>query len=265
MDGKLLIIIPAYNEAENIGGFLEKIKNSKIDKIADILVIDDGSTDNTETIVREHGVNILSKPINMGYGSTLKLGYKYAYERDYEYIVQIDADGQHDAENIKVIIDALCGSSIDLENRPDIVIGSRFLCENNEYKISWLKNIAITFFRKIIRVFTDENITDPTSGLQGLNRRAFSYYAGYGNFDYRYPDINMIIQMLMIGFKIKEVPAKMYRRQGGKGMHSGIFKPIAYMTIMSLSTIAVILRQREGYYKARKISINEDRRDVSKI
>lgn len=265
MDIKLLIIIPAYNEEENIGQFIQKIKMAKIDEIADILVLDDGSTDDTVDIAMAEGINTLSKPVNMGYGSTLKLGYKYANERNYEYVIQIDGDGQHDVLNIKTIIDKLCGDSEDFEKRPDIVIGSRFLSRENKLKTSWIKNIAIKFFIKVIQIFTKKNITDPTSGLQGLNRKAFAYYAGYGNFDYRYPDINMIIQMLMMGYKIEEVPAKMHPREAGKSMHSGILKPIAYMVIIFLSTIAVILRQRKGYYELRKRNIREGIQDGYKV
>lgn len=258
MDRELLIIIPAYNEEKNIGSFIQKMKKSKIEDIADILVINDGSTDNTEAVVRQCEVDILNKPLNMGYGSTLQLGYKYAKERNYQYIIQIDGDGQHDASNIKVIIDALKGKSSKSTEQPDIVIGSRFLSKENEMKVSWIKNIAIGFFKKIIKMFTNEDITDPTSGLQGLNRKAFTYYSNYGNFDYRYPDINMIIQMIMMGYKIEEVPAKMYARSSGTSMHSGIFKPIAYMVLMCLSTIIIILRQRKNYYRLQKKTINED-------
>ena len=250
MDSELLIIIPAYNEGKNIGPFLENIKNANIEEIADILVINDGSTDNTEQVVKEHGIEILNKPLNMGYGSTLQLGYKYAVKYHYKYIIQIDADGQHDVSNIRVVYRAL--KAKENGQSPDIVIGSRFLSEKNEMHVSALKNIAIGFFKKAIKVFTGKNITDPTSGLQGLNRKAFKHYSLYGNFDYRYPDINMIIQMIMLGFVIKEVPGIMYYRQQGESMHSGIFRPIAYMVMMTLSIMAIVLRQKK----------NENRQEV---
>lgn len=258
MERELLIIIPAYNEGENIAGFIETIKKDKIEEIADILVINDGSIDDTEAVVRANGIDIISKPLNMGYGSTLQLGYKYASSHNYKYVIQIDADGQHDVSNIKNIKYALEGKFNKSGVPPDIVIGSRFLSRESEMKISLIKNIAITFFKMTIKMFTNQNITDPTSGLQGLNRAAFTHYAQYGNFDYRYPDINMIIQMIMMGYKIEEIPAKMYSRTSGESMHSGIFKPIAYMVIISLSTISIILRQRKDYYSLRKKMISED-------
>lgn len=241
MNSELLIIIPAYDEGKNIGDFIENIRDANIETMADILVIDDGSKDDTVMVVKSYGVDILSKPLNMGYGATLQLGYKYAMSHDYKYVIQIDADGQHDVCNIPVLYDALRGQS-----SPDIVIGSRFLSEKNEMQVSILKKIAIWYFKKAIKWSTGTQITDPTSGLQGLSREAFSYYSLYGNFDCRYPDINMIIQMVMLGFKIEEVPGKMYYRTQGKSMHSGIFKPISYMVIMSLSIASILIRQKKS-------------------
>lgn len=83
--------------------------------------------------------------------------------------------------------------------------------------------------------------------MQGLNRRTFAFYSGYGQFDYRYPDINMIIQMLLKGYRIAEIPAIMHERTTGQSMHSGYIKQMKYMIIITLSTISIILRQwKEG-------------------
>lgn len=245
---KLLIIIPVYNEEEAIGSLIDGMKDQGIEEIGDILIINDGSTDRTQHIVENKQVNIINKPLNLGYGSTLQLGYKYATNHDYQYLIQIDGDGQHDLSNIKVVYNAL----VEQKNGADIVIGSRFLSTENEMVVSNLKKIALSFFRKTIQTFTKQEITDPTSGLQGLNRSAFSFYAEYGHFDYQYPDINMIIQMLLMGYTIKEVPAQMHNRTTGKSMHAGIIKPIKYMVLMSLSTISIIIRQRENYYQLMK-------------
>ena len=262
MSKELLIIIPVYNEEGNIGALLEMMKQDNIDQIGDILVINDGSTDKTENIVREKGIEILNKPINMGYGTALQVGYRYGYRNNYTYIIQLDGDGQHSVSNIGRIYNALKGESSSSNPPADIIIGSRFLSAENEMEISFEKNIAIIFFKKIIKLVTKEDITDPTSGLQGLNKEAFSFYAGYGNFDCRYPDINMIIHMLMLGYKIEEVPAKMYPRKLGQSMHSGIIKPIRYMIIMLLSTGSIMLRQRKGYYKQKRKITHQDTYNV---
>lgn len=249
---ELLIILPVYNEEEIIGHFIDQMKEQKINELGDVLLIDDGSTDNTRKIIEKKQIKVISKPFNLGYGSTLQLGYKYATTHNYQYIIQLDGDGQHDLSNIQVIYDALVCD----EEQPDIVIGSRFLSADNEMVVSKLKKKTIAFFNKTIHFFTKENITDPTSGLQGLNRSAFSYYAQYGNFDYQYPDINMIIQMLLMGYTMKEVPAYMHNRTTGTGMHSGIIKPIRYMVLISLSTLGILIRKRERYHQLRRKKID---------
>ena len=124
---------------------------------------------------------------------------------------------------------------------PDIVIGSRFLKGSSTFHISIIKRFCIKIFSFIIKLSTKTRITDPTSGLQGLNRRAFLYYSRYNHFASDYPDANMIIQMLLNGFEVSEVPAVMHERVSGKSMHSGL-KPILYTIKMTVSSLIVILR-----------------------
>lgn len=235
-----LIIIPAYNEEFTIGKLLDSILNKGYGEIADILVINDKSKDNTKTIVEEYEdeVTLITHMFNMGYGAALKTGYVYATKYNYKYVIQLDGDGQHETTNIHNLYE-----KIRREDAPDIIIGSRFMKESITFKISGLKKTAISFFRFLIRTFTKNNITDPTSGLQALNSDAFSYYAGYINFDLRYPDANMIIKMLLLGYQIEEIPSIMYERTSGESIHSGL-KPIVYMLLMMLSTLTVILQYK---------------------
>lgn len=243
---KVLIIIPAYNEEENIGPLLSQMKDMKIGEAADVLVIDDSSADRTAQIVRESGYKVISQVFNMGYGAALQTAYKYAVSHSYDYLLQLDADGQHDLLNIKVLCDRL-GCFADGEgNYPDIVIGSRFLEGSRSFPISRLKKCAIVFFRKIIKGVTGQQLTDPTSGLQGLNRKAFSFYSKYKNFDLKYPDLNMIVQMLLLGYKIEEVPAVMHERTAGVSMHSKWLQVGKYMILMMLSTWNAYARYKAG-------------------
>ena len=124
---------------------------------------------------------------------------------------------------------------------PDIVLGSRFLKESEAYPTSHKKKIAYRLFRWMIRVIAGKKISDPTTGLQGLNRKAVLYYSKYKHFDDKYPDANMIIQMLLLGFKVEEIPAVMHNRQTGVSMHSGL-KPVIYMFRMVFSIIGVVFR-----------------------
>lgn len=239
---ELLIIIPAYNEEKNIERVLEELERPEIAEIADILVMNDASSDSTNWVVKAHGHTLVSHVFNLGYGSALQLGYKYAIRRKYSYVIQMDADGQHDVCNIPKIYEALKTKDSD-GNYPDIVLGSRFLEGSSSFPVSAAKKIAFTWFRTIIRLGTGAHITDPTTGLQGLNWRTFLFYSMYNHYDDKYPDANMIMQMLLLGFRVEEIPAVMHARTNGVSMHSGL-KPILYMFRMTFSIIAVWIRER---------------------
>lgn len=236
----LLIIIPAYNEEANIGPVLEQLRQPEISRLADVLVMNDASKDRTAQIARMKGCVVVTHIFNLGYGSGLQVGYKYALEHGYRYLVQMDADGQHDVCNVLPLYEAL--HTRDTDGRcPDIVIGSRFLPGSRSFQISGAKKIAMEFFRTLIWCTGHQHVLDPTSGLQGLNRKAMAYYAGYQHFDDRYPDANMILQMILLGFRVKEVPAVMHERTSGTSMHAGL-EPILYMARMMFSVFAVVFR-----------------------
>lgn len=250
---EVLIIIPAYNEENTIGDLLEKLKQPEIAEIADVLVMNDASRDKTAKVVRSHGHEVVTHVFNLGYGSGLQVGYKYAVRWGYQYVIQMDADGQHDVSNVLKLYEALKTPEED-GTVPDIVLGSRFVPGSISFPVSFLKKVAFVLFRWLIKQGTGKKIMDPTTGLQGLSHRAFSYYAGYGHFDDRYPDANMIMQMLLLGFKVKEIPAVMYARTEGVSMHSGL-KPIIYMFRMMFSIVAVWLRVKR--YKMDMGALNE--------
>ena len=154
----------------------------------------------------------------------------------------MDADGQHDAGNLINLYRALKTPD---ENGvyPDIVLGSRYLNDSPYFETSALKRFAFFLFRHIIKWSTGRTIMDPTTGLQGLSRRAALCYSKFGNFDEKYPDANMITNMLLSDFNIVEIPAAMHLREHGKSMHSGL-KPIGYMFHMFFSILAVLIRQK---------------------
>lgn len=237
---ELLIIIPAYNEEKNLPQLLEKLEKPEVAEIADILVMNDASSDSTNLITKQRKHTLVTHVFNLGYGSALQLGYKYAIRRGYQYVIQMDADGQHDVCNIPVLYREL--KTADKDGRcPDIVLGSRFLEGSSSFQKTWLKKTAFFLFRHFIHLVTGSKITDPTTGLQGLDRKAVLYYSRYNHFDDKYPDANMIVQMKLLGFQIKEVPAVMHARTEGVSMHSGL-KPVIYMIRMMFSIVSVWIR-----------------------
>lgn len=245
MNHDVLLILPAYNEEESIGAVLDGLRAGGYPDWLDVLVVNDGSTDATLRVVRERGFSALTQVYNMGYGAALQTAYKYAEDEGYAYVLQIDADGQHDLCNIDLVYQRLTAPKDPGEGAaPDIVIGSRFLEGAQSFAIAPVKKPVINLFRWIIRTATGATLTDPTSGLWGLNRRAFGHFARKENFDTRYPDLNMILQMLLLGFSIEEIPAVMHARTTGTSMHSGLGSALRYALVMSLSTLGVLVRVR---------------------
>lgn len=237
---ELLIIMPAHNEEKNLPGLLAQLEEADVSRMADILIINDASTDGTPRIIKEWGCRMVTNVFCLGYGGAVQVGYKYAVREGYQYVIQMDSDGQHDPSNIPVIYERLLHR--DGEGRsPDIVLGSRYLEGSRSFPLSPAKRLAHRMFRRLIQMVTGQVVTDPTSGLQGLSRRAFSRYAQYDNFDTTYPDANMILQMLLLGFRLVEVPAFMHSRTAGINIHSGL-KPLWYMPRMFFSTLAIAFR-----------------------
>ncbi len=245
---KVLIIVPAFNEEANMAALFNNLCTPEIQSFADILVVNDASMDQTGFIAKNYNVSVVTHVFNLGYGSALQVGYKYAVRRGYDYVIQIDADGQHNTSNIAHIYQCLTTQNAE-GNLPDIVIGSRFVEGSQSFKISGIKKISLAMFSWVIKKATGKVITDPTSGLQGLNKKTFTYYSKFGNFDYFYPDANMIIQMLLLGYKVEETASVMHERKAGSSMHTGLLRQMLYMMIMPLSILTVIKRVKSGLQK----------------
>ena len=254
MRKEVLIIIPAYNEVGKISEVLKALERPEISVFSDVLVMDDASRDGTNIIAKRRGHQVVTHVYNLGYGSGLQTGYKYADRRGYDYVIQMDADGQHDPENVKRIYEELKKKD-EKGKYPDIVIGSRFVDGAVSFKVGAMKKFAFHLFRGLIKIGTGKMVMDPTSGLQGLSKRVVWYYSRYSHFDDRYPDANMLLQMLLLGYSVREIPAIMYQRTEGKSMHAGIIKPALYMIRMLLSMVTVWVRVK--IYKLDKTSMKE--------
>jgi glycosyltransferase involved in cell wall biosynthesis len=232
MTTKRCIIIPAYNEEGNIASMIENI--GEFSK-ADIVVVDDGSSDSTAAMAQKAGAYVIRHPFNLGYGAALQTGYKYALEKNYDLLVQIDGDGQHSAKFIPELFKEI--EALD----SDIVIGSRFLLKDH-YKTGFLKSVGILIFRYIIWLATGEKITDPTSGYQCLSRKVFEFFTE-DHFPYDYPDANVIIMLHRAGFKIREVPVEMMPNPQKRSMHRGLFTISYYLFKVFLSIFVTLIRK----------------------
>ncbi|MCP4639646.1 MAG: glycosyltransferase family 2 protein, partial [bacterium] len=159
MNGDTLILLPAFNEADHIASVIASVKEVAGD--VDLVVVDDGSADDTIGEARRAGATVLRLPINMGYGVALQTGYKYAARCGYDYLVQMDADGQHDPTGIATVLERV------QSGRCDVCIGSRFL-EGDTYRIPWARRAGMILFRRVASMLLGSTITDPTSGFQAM-------------------------------------------------------------------------------------------------
>lgn len=233
-NSKTLILIPAYNEGAGIAKVIAGVRRAVPD--ADVLIVNDGSRDDTEAAAASAGAVVVSHPFNMGYGVAIQSGYKYALRNGYDFLAQIDADGQHDPDCIPKLLEPV------LAGETDFAIGSRFL-EAGSYTPPLARRIAMAFFRKLVSFLTDMDITDSTSGFQAFNRQVIRYFTR-DSFPCDYPDADMLITIHRAGFRIREIPVRMFVSPSGKSMHSG-WKPFYYMFKMLLSIFVTLLRKRE--------------------
>ncbi len=199
---QLLIVIPAYNEAENIEKVVTNVK--KIYPEYDYIVVNDGSKDNTARICAENGFNFLNLPINLGLSGAFQAGVKYAYEHNYDAVIQIDGDGQHQASYIKKLITCM------EETGADIVIGSRF---KEVKKDKSLRMLGSGLIRGLINLTAHHDIADPTSGMRIYSKRVIKAYATEMNFN---PEPDTISYLIRCGAKVEEVQVEMSEREEGE-------------------------------------------------
>lgn len=226
-----LIILPAYNEEKNIGNVIENvIKNAPF---CDLIVINDGSTDNTGEIVKKRGLDVISHPFNLGYGVAIYTGFLCADSKKYDAVILMDADGQHNAEDIVKFIKKMEDKNLDL------IIGSRYL-EKSDYKTTISRLIGHKFFSFITSIILKKKITDPVSGFKMLKREAYRYFIKTNFSPSEYFDSDILILLGLNNFKIEEIPIKVESRNYGKSMHVGL-KPVSYIYKMLLNIIITFL------------------------
>lgn len=219
---KVLIIIPAYNEQDNI----ERVVDNLIENYPeyDYIVVNDGSRDRTPEICKEKNYKFLDMPINVGLSDGVQAGMMYAHKHGYDYAIQFDGDGQHDPAYIKDMIDAM--------PECDICIGSRFVTEK---KPKSLRMLGSNMISAIIKLTTGKTIKDPTSGMRMFNKATIKVMAE--TIDYG-PEPDTIAHLIRSGAKVKEVQVEMHDRIAGKS-YLNLKRSIKYMTHMFFSIIFI--------------------------
>ena len=240
---KILIIVPAYNEAGNIGRTVEQIRGAGVG--ADVLVIDDGSKDATAREARRHGAMVVSLPFNLGIGGAVQTGFQYADQGGYDIAVQIDGDGQHDAAFLPQLLAPVTAGGADM------VIGSRFMRASDGFKSTFGRRVGIRFFVYLINVLTGAGVTDPTSGFRAHNKKLIAVFARY--YPHDFPEPEAIVAACRLNAVIKEVPVIMRPRAAGSSSIR-YFKSMYYMLKVTFAILLHMIRKRgqgEGIIKRR--------------
>ncbi|SFO35012.1 hypothetical protein SAMN05216351_10733 [Pseudobutyrivibrio sp. JW11] len=234
---KKLIIIPAYNEESNIVDTVRRANYLSPDY--DVIVINDASTDHTREMCEQYGIPHLNLPVNLGIGGAVQTGYRFASRHGYDVAVQVDADGQHNPEFLKTMEQAL------VENNADMIIGSRFL-ENKGFQSSSIRRVGIKFFSGLIQILTGQLISDPTSGLRMVGKKAIKLFSQDYPSDYPEPETD--VQLVSRGYKVIEIPVVMNERQGGESSISAR-KSIYYMIKVTLAIFVEVSRGKGFIWK----------------
>jgi len=227
---QVLVVIPAYNEERNIGRVVRDVR-SRWPGMR-LLVVDDGSTDDTHRVARENGAVVARLPFNLGIGVAVQTGIKYAREHDLQWLIRLDGDGQHNAADIATFLGFLAGQDADL------LIGSRFL-KKDGYRSSLLRRVAITFFNHLISTLTGFRITDATSGFRVYSRRAMDKLCKFYPDDY--PEPETIIMLYKWGMQVKEVPVTMLQRPEGVSSITAV-RSLYYMVKVTMAILLDMIR-----------------------
>jgi glycosyltransferase involved in cell wall biosynthesis len=230
-----IAVVPAYNEAATVGNVVRALRREVAH--IDVVVVDDGSTDKTALCAEEAGARVLRLPFNVGIGGAVQAGFKYAQENDYDYMVQVDGDGQHDPSQIRLLFKAMDSKGVDM------ICGSRFASETG-YVAPISRRTGIHIFAFLLSRFLRQPLTDPTSGFRLYNRRAIAIFAR--DYPHDYPEVEAVLMLHHHRLTMTEVPVRMFERGGGVSSIGGSGKSAYYM-------IKVLLALFVGLFRARPV------------
>lgn len=230
---RTLVIMPAWNESAVIGSTLRELRSAQPD--LDILVVDDGSTDDTGRIAREAGAMVLTLPFNLGVGGAMRAGFKYAHRHHYDRAIQVDSDGQHDPREITDVLAGL--------ERADISIGARF-AGAGEYEARGPRRWAMRLLSGVTSRIAGTRLTDVTSGFRAANARTIRQYTEHFPAEYLGDTVDSLVTAVRSGFTVVQVPAEMRPRQGGTPS-SNPWKSAVYL-VRSLFALLIASTRRQA-------------------
>jgi glycosyltransferase involved in cell wall biosynthesis len=212
VSGRVLIIVPAWNEQASIGATIAEIRSCI--PLADLLVVDDGSSDQTRDRAAQAGATVCSLPYNLGVGGAMRAGYRFALRHGYDVAVQIDADGQHDPRYVPQLVDRL--------SEADVVIGARFATADDPYRVRGPRRWAMVLLAAVLSRLAHTRLTDVTSGFRVSNRRAISLFARHYPAEYLGDTVESLVIGARAGCVIRQEPVVMRPRMAGRASHSPV-------------------------------------------
>lgn len=242
MDASLertLIIVPAWNEAGSVGQTVREICVALPN--AAVVVVDDGSTDATAKIAADAGARVLSLPFNMGVGGAMRTGFTYAQRHGFTRAIQVDADGQHNPEDIQRVLAGLA--------QADISIGARF-ADVGEYTVRGPRRWAMKFLAGVLSRVAGTRLTDVTSGFRAANERAIAQYVRYYPAEYLGDTVDSLVSAVHAGLRVTQVPVSMRPRSHGNPSQN----PFGATLYLLRSTFALGLALMRGARRPEEVS-----------
>jgi glycosyltransferase involved in cell wall biosynthesis len=234
-----IVFIPAWNEEENLPAVLDELSRELPG--VDVLVVDDGSTDRTAAVAREHGAEVLSLGTNRGLPIGIAAGYRWARDHDYAYCGRVDADGQHPARELSRLL------TLVRDGGCDIAVGSRFVSgdgyEPYRYLPSPARRLGTALLRRGMKLVLRRPFGDATSGLYAVNAKALPLLAE--PFRTEAPEVEALIRAGIAGLCVEEVPVSMEPRAGGESKLRGRKAVKVTLTVIGTLVAARFLRSRQ--------------------
>lgn len=228
---RTLVIMPAWNESENVGNTVREVLSHS--PRYDVVVVDDGSTDDTGHQARLAGATVLTLPFNMGVGGAMRTGFTFAQRYGYERAIQVDADGQHNPRDIDAVLAGLQDA--------DISIGARF-ADVGDYTATGPRRWAMKLLAYVLSRIAKVELTDVTSGFRAANERAIAQYVRYYPAEYLGDTVDSLVTALHSGLTVTQVPVAMRPRAFGKPSQN----PLGASVYLLRSTFALSLALMRG-------------------
>jgi glycosyltransferase involved in cell wall biosynthesis len=243
--GLYLAVVPAYNESATIVGVIEALRLHAPE--FDALVVDDGSTDDTQLLAHDAGAKVLKLPFNVGIGGAVQTGFVYAREHGYDFLAQVDGDGQHDCLELERLVATMQEEAVDM------VCGSRFLTSDYRYPAPISRRTGIHIFAFLLSRFVGMQVSDPTSGFRLYNRRAIELFAR--EYPHDYPEVEAVLILHHNRLRMREIPVRMYARGGGASSIS-TGKSAYYMIKVLLALFVGLWRPRPAIDSGDRAAVN---------